>query len=74
MESVKQLIADRRRIRRRLANLEKEVQECREMNVRLAELCDVVTELLVPLSERDEAGVRAAIESYRKDIASPQGR
>jgi hypothetical protein len=51
-------------LRRRVAELEDEVQECRRLNVRLAELTDVVQELLVPLAERDEAKVREKLDRY----------
>ena len=34
----------------RVAELEDEVQECRQLNLRLAELTDVVQELLLPVA------------------------
>ncbi|MDQ6686936.1 MAG: hypothetical protein M3Z50_04870, partial [Actinomycetota bacterium] len=37
------------RLESRIATLEAEIQENRQLNVRLAELIDVVTELLVPV-------------------------
>lgn len=51
-------------LRRRVAELESEVQECRRLNVRLAELTDIVQELLVPLADRDEAKVRERLDRY----------
>jgi hypothetical protein len=42
------------------------VQECRQLNLRLAELTDVVQELLVPLAQRDEARLADAIERLEK--------
>lgn len=53
-----------RSLRNRVAELEAEVQESRRLNRRLAELLDIVEELLVPLAERDEAKVRAFLDSH----------
>ena len=55
-------------LRQRVAVLEAEVQENRELNRRLAELTDVVTELLVPLSQRDDEKVDALLDHYRKTL------
>ena len=41
-------------LRERVEELEDEVQECRQLNLRLAELTDVVQELLLPVAARDE--------------------
>ncbi|MBS44798.1 MAG: hypothetical protein CMH83_16860 [Nocardioides sp.] len=51
-------------LRRRVEELEAEVQESRRLNRRLAELMDVVEELLVPLAQRDEERVRAFLDSH----------
>ena len=51
-------------LRQRLAELEKEMQESRRLNRRLAELTDVVQELLVPLAQRDEEKVQAYLDRY----------
>lgn len=51
-------------LRQRLAELEKEMQESRRLNRRLAELTDVVQELLVPLALRDEEKVQAYLDRY----------
>ncbi|MCW2760784.1 MAG: hypothetical protein JWR85_985, partial [Marmoricola sp.] len=45
-------------IPQRIRDLEAEVQENRRLNRRIAELTDVVAELLVPLADRDEDKVR----------------
>ncbi|WP_296603583.1 DUF6752 domain-containing protein [Nocardioides sp.] len=55
-------------LRRRVAVLEAEVQECRQLNLRLAELTDMVTDLLVPLARADEAEVRAVLAKYHESI------
>ena len=64
-----------RRVRRRsfgvyarLGALEDEVQENRQLNRRIAELTDVVAELLVPVADRDEERVREVLAQYRASI------
>lgn len=51
-------------LEQRVEELEEEMQEARRLNRRLAELMDVVEELLVPLSQRDEAKVRQYLDSH----------
>ncbi len=48
--------------------LEDEVQECRQLNLRLAELTDVVQELLLPVAQRDEKAISAALEKYSEGL------
>ena len=55
-------------LRRRVRRLEAEVQECRALNVRLAELTDIVTELLLPVAARDEARLAELLEKYRQSV------
>jgi flagellar biosynthesis/type III secretory pathway chaperone len=55
-------------LRERVAVLEEEVQECRQLNLRLAELTDVVQELLLPVAQRDEQGIAAAMEKYARGL------
>ena len=55
-------------VRARLAALEEEVQEQRQLNRRLAELTDVVAELLIPLHHRDADWVGDVLEEYRQRI------
>ena len=55
-------------VRARLAALEAEVQENRQLNRRIAELTDVVAELLVPIQDRDEERVKAALATYRAQL------
>lgn len=52
----------------RLARLEEEVAECRALNIRLAELTDVVTELLLPVAQRDEAKLAELLDRYRESL------
>lgn len=57
-----------RGVRERLVGLEAEVQESRQLNRRVAELTDLVTELLVPLARRDDERVDALLARYRDSI------
>ena len=52
----------------RLAALEEELQESRQLNRRITELVDVVAELLVPIADRDEERVREVLAQYRASI------
>ena len=52
-------------VRGRLAALEAEVQENRQLHRRIAELTDVVAELLLPVADRDEEKVRELLAVYR---------
>lgn len=55
-------------LQERVQVLEDEVQECRQLNLRLAELTDVVGELLLPVAQRDEAKVAEVMEKYSRGI------
>jgi hypothetical protein len=55
-------------LRQRVEVLEAEVQECRQLNLRLAELTDVVEELLLPVAQRDEQRVSAVLEKYSRGL------
>ena len=57
-----------RRLEERVADLEADVAEMRRHNVRLAELADVVQELLVPMASRDEARIQEAIERFQESL------
>jgi hypothetical protein len=45
-----------------------EAQEARQLNRRVAELADVVTELLIPVGQRDPAGALELLEHYRSRL------
>ncbi|GAA1544230.1 DUF6752 domain-containing protein [Nocardioides humi] len=61
-------IRERAGLRERVRALEEEVQENRQLNRRIAELTDVVTELLLPLGARDQARVDEVLERYRSGL------
>ena len=52
----------------RVAILEEEVREARRQQLRLAELTDVVQELLLPVSQRDQAKVDELLERYAAQL------
>lgn len=55
-------------LHRRVQALEAEVQENRQLNRRIAELTDLVTELLLPLEARDQAKVDEVLATYRQGL------
>ena len=56
------------KLERRVADLESDLTELRRHQLRLAELVDVVQELLVPVASRDEAAVQRAIERFQESL------
>jgi hypothetical protein len=62
------LRSDVQRLEQRVADLEADLAEMRRHNLRLAELVDVVQELLVPMANRDEAAVQQAIERFQESL------
>ncbi len=55
-------------LRSRVAALEEAVQENRRLNQRLADVIDVVTEVLVPAADRDDARMKAALNRLNKAL------
>lgn len=64
----RQLRTEVRRLAERVGELEREVQEARRLNKRLAELTDVVAQVLLPADRRDEESIRAALDDYAKGL------
>jgi hypothetical protein len=56
------------RLQHRLETLEAEVQECRRLNIRIAELTDVVEQLLLPIASQDQERIAVAVEKYSKTV------
>jgi hypothetical protein len=54
-------------MRERIEVLEREVQEGRVLNQRLAELTDVVSEVLVPAADRDDKKLATLLATYNTD-------
>jgi len=46
---------------KRVAELEQEIQETRKLNQRLSDVLDVMTEILVPVADRDDEKMREAL-------------
>lgn len=59
------------RLPRRIRALEAAVDENRQLNRRIAELTDIVAELLVPATQRDEARLSELIDRYRDEALAP---
>lgn len=57
-----------REMQARIEALEAEVQENRNLNLRVAELVDVVQELLVPVASQDRARIDAALEKFQRSL------
>jgi len=53
------------RLEAEVAELQESVEENRRLNERLSDVLDVVTELLVPAADRDDARLRAALDSLQ---------
>ena len=56
-------------LRDRIARLEEELRESRRHQQRLAELTDVVQELLLPVSQRDQERVDEVLAKYVDHLA-----
>jgi len=56
---------------RRVLDLEQEVQESRRLNQRLSDIIDVVTEILVPVADRDDERMRAALARLDEVVRPP---
>ena len=65
-------LASRRALLARVAALEEAVQENRQLNLRIAELTDAMMELVLPLSERDDARVQEVVDRYRESLGGPR--
>lgn len=52
----------------RLTELEAEVQELRRLHVRVAELTDIVEELLVPLAQQDKEKLSSLLAEYNEKL------
>jgi hypothetical protein len=71
-QSIKARIQRRRmRVRdleERIEVMEDEMQEHRQLSRRVAELTDLIADLLVPLAQNDQAKVNEIVDSYRASI------
>lgn len=68
-QTVKRLVGrGDRSLTGRVEELEREVQELRRTNLRLAELTDVVEELLIPIASQDRERIEDALARYPRSI------
>ncbi len=63
-------MSDPRGMRERVARLEAEVDELQQLNLRLAELTDVVQELLLPLARQDPDKAVELLERFREELGT----
>ena len=66
--------AHHQRLAARVAALEEAVDENRRLNQRLADVIDVVTEVLVPAVDRDDARLAEALANLNKALDTPDHR
>ena len=59
-------LAKLRRFPSRFQELEQEVQETQRLHQRVAELTDIVAEILVPAADRDDERIRAVLAKYNE--------
>ncbi len=57
-----------RTLTERVTELEAEMQEARRLNKRIAELTDVVAEVLLPVDQRDDESIRTGLAGYIKTL------
>lgn len=56
------------RLPARITQLEIDVQECRQLNKRVADLADMVVEVLLPATDRDDERFKALLNDYNKSL------
>ena len=56
------------RLEQRVEELEADMTQLRRHNLRLAEIADVVQELLIPMASRDDAAVQDAIARFQDSL------
>lgn len=52
------------RLSKRVSDLEHDLQEHRELSMRVAQLTDIVQELLIPIADRDEERLHRLLQEY----------
>ena len=63
------VVGDRlEKLQQRLNDLEAEVQECRQLNLRLAEVTDVVEQLLLPMAQQDRERIDEVLAKYSRSL------
>jgi hypothetical protein len=67
-DRVQRYVPGQRELEDRVASLEADIEELRRHNLRLAEIVDVVQELLIPIAQRDQQGVDEAIAKFQRGL------
>ena len=63
------VVGDRlEKLQQRLVEIEAEVQECRQLNLRLAEVTDVVEQLLLPVAQQDRERIDEVLAKYSRSL------
>lgn len=62
------LRAQVRKLSARVNELEAEMQEARRLNKRIAELTDVVAQVLLPVDQRDDDRIREGLAGYVRTL------
>lgn len=68
VETDPRLRAQVRKLTQRVNELESEMQEARRLNKRIAELTDVVAEVLLPVDQRNDESIRKGLAGYIKTL------
>jgi hypothetical protein len=55
-------------MRTRIEELEAAVEENRNLNLRVAELVDLVQELLIPVASQDKDKIQAALGEFQRSL------
>ncbi|WP_148046601.1 DUF6752 domain-containing protein [Nocardioides pocheonensis] len=55
-------------MRTRIEELEAAVEENRNLNLRVAELVDLVQELLIPVASQDKDKIQAALAEFQRSL------
>lgn len=63
-QQVGRLRRELEKARQRITSLEEEIQESRRLNRRVAEITDVVQEVLLPAADRDDERLRRVLDGY----------
>ena len=63
-------VGSKRDLEARVTALEAEVAESRRLSLRIAELTDIVAELLVPLAQQDPGKAAELLERYQQELGS----
>jgi hypothetical protein len=68
LKQIVRQVRDQRDLVARVEHLERDLLELRRHQLRLAELADVVQELLVPMASRDQDRIDVALAKFTESI------